>query len=979
MKELQIAAENHPRWARIPGSTYRLQLNSSFTFAEALTIVDYLRQLGVTDCYASPILTARPESTHGYDVCDCAEINPQAGGFEEFERWSAYLRKAGFGLLLDIVPNHMSASLHNPWWRDVLENGPDSSSASWFDIDWESNESDSVPKVLLPILEEPYWRVLESGKLRLIFDGGMLALACAGHVFPLSPQSRASVQQELLEMCRQAARETESLEELNALGEMALQLNSRHGRFEAEPTGKVFQVVAPPRDRPRIWPSLKRALKRFNGTVGDPESFNALHALIQQQHYRLAWWRLGNENTNYRRFFDVTDLVALRMESPEVFEATHRLVLRLARQGKITGLRVDHPDGLWDPKKYFVALQESFHSQDDTLSPEDEFEADPNAHVPSADRGALYIVAEKILTGSEPLPQDWPIAGTTGYDFLNLLNGLFVNGANRQALDDLYFEFSGAKSDFPTLVFEAKLKILQTSMLGDLRRLARQLRSLCAHTRYGQDFSPSELRRALATLIATFPVYRTYTTETSESPSAQDAAVIDEAFKIAIYQDPAADTEILGFIRDLLFLKHPADLDENGIRACRQFVMRFQQLTGPVMAKGLEDTAFYNYNRLISLNEVGGAPDQFGTDLHAFHTSNQRRAQYWTHSLLATATHDTKRGEDMRARINVLSEIPGEWRQAVLKWSRLNSDQKSFVDGQPAPSPNDEYFLYQTLIGAWTSEAENNPGAEGFLDRISQYMLKALRESKAHTSWTQPNAPYENATHLFVQQILKHSPSNTFLDDFMLFHRNIAVFGVFNSLAQVVLKLTSPGVPDFYQGTELWDYSLVDPDNRRPVNYDTRRALLTELQQKAGDSGECVSLVKSLLKNYQTGQIKLYTIWRVLDLRARRRDLFESGEYAPLSATGGKQEHICAFARRGANECVIAVAARLMMSLGRGAQRAALEPDVWQQTALPVAVAEPGARFRDVLTQQVISVGPDRLIPIATLLSTLPVAVLEPI
>lgn len=967
MKEMPRRAEVHHGIARIPGSTYRLQLNSEFTFADALAITDYLDQLGLTDCYASPILAACPGSTHGYDVCDCTQINPQAGGRQHFERWSDRLRELGMGLLLDVVPNHMSASLSNPWWRDVLQHGQNSEFASWFDIDWHSPDERLHGKVLLPILEQPYWRVLEAGKLRIVFDDDRLVLAYSGQTFPLSPESCAPLQHELLEICRQEARATESLEDLNALGALAARLNPGNSLSEPEYRGNLSQVAAPPVERPRTWPVLKRALRRFNGTVGAAESFDSLHALLEQQHYRLAWWRLGNEAVNYRRFFDVTELVALRMELPEVFQATHELVVRLLQEGQVTCLRVDHPDGLWDPCQYFQRLQQAFRM------------ADAHKASETGQRAGLYVVAEKILSGSETLPSDWPVAGTTGYDFLNQLNGLFVSSSNRAALDGVYLEFAGPAPEFCALVYDAKLKILQTSMRADLRALIRQLRTLSGRTRYGQDFSPVEIGEALGATIAAFPVYRTYTTETSETPSATDVAVVEEAIRAAVLANPSVDPQIFEFIKDLLLLRPPTDMDGAELEASREFVMRFQQLTGPVMAKGLEDTAFYNYNRLISLNEVGGAPDRFGTDLASFHASNERRAEHWPHSLLATATHDTKRGEDLRARVNVLSEIPEEWRQAVLKWSRLNADKKTEVEGRPAPDSNDEYFLYQTLVGAWINEAENGSGSEGFRARISQYMLKAFREAKAHTSWTDPNLPYEQATQRFIEQILTHSAANTFLDDFMLFHRNIAVFGLFNSLAQIVLKMTCPGVPDFYQGTELWDYSLVDPDNRRPVDYEVRRALLDDLKQKIDSAqNEVGVLVRLLLKNHQTGQIKLYVIWRILQLRSRRRQLFERGQYIPMTAVGSKQDHVCAFTRSTSDDSVITVAGRLMLSLGRGARRGALEPDAWQETVLPVEGSKPGDRFRDVLTQQVVAVRADGSgLSVADVLSTLPVAVLE--
>jgi (1->4)-alpha-D-glucan 1-alpha-D-glucosylmutase len=974
----------------VPGSTYRLQLNSAFTFRDARSIVEYLHDLGITDCYASPILAARPGSAHGYDVCNYAEINPAMGTEKDFARWTDRLEKLNMGLLLDVVPNHMGADLNNPWWRDVLQHGENSKFSHWFDIDWHPQNEGLQGKVLLPILEKPYCKVLEEGKLQVAFRNNGFALLYQDHSFPLSPESVDSLQQEILRLCRENARATEALEDLTALGEVAAGFRS----LKAPPKGQSRKthgsVLAEERARPEVWPALKQALSRFNGRVGVPESFDSLHVLLQQQHYRLAYWRNGNEEINYRRFFDVAGLVALRMELPEVFQATHELVLRLFPQHNVSGLRVDHPDGLWNPKQYFERLQnawlglkrEQISSEQEHAQPKAGGSTEPQ---PSMQRTReskpvlLYVVAEKILNGPEPLPSDWAVAGTTGYDFLNQLNGLFVNISNREALDQIYFEFAGVRCDFRGLVYASKLKILRKNMRSDLLALSRLLEFIAARTRYGLDLSRNELQDALSAVIAAFPIYRTYMTEQSEAPNPNERHFIEKAIEYARVAGSCQRQDALSFVQGLLLLCPPVDLDEVGRQACRQFVMKFQQLTGPVMAKGLEDTAFYNYNRLISLNEVGGNPNRFGISLNSFHQQNRLRAEHWPHSLLTTATHDTKRGEDLRARVNVLSEIPEEWRQAVLKWNRLNVEKKTAVDGQPAPDANDEYFLYQTLIGAWVSEAEQENGEDSFRQRIDNYMLKAIREAKTHTSWTEPNVAYEQATKKFIEGILKHSQTNPFMDDFMLFHRRVAFFGLFNSLSQVVLKMTSPGVPDFYQGTELWDYSLVDPDNRRPVDYRRRMALFSDLREKTTDNpSEIAALIKALLKNHQTGQIKLYLIWRLLELRRRLQSLFEAGNYLPLAALGPKGEHVCAFTREESDDSIITVAARLLLSLTKGAFRAALEPDVWQDTTLAVPGAKAGDLYRNALTQQIVTIRPDGTgLAIRDVLALLPVAVLE--
>ena len=591
----------------------------------------------------------------------------------------------------------------------------------------------------------------------------------------------------------------------------------------------------------------------------------------------------------------------------------------------------------------------------------------------------IYVLVEKILSATEELPADWPVAGTTGYDFLNHLTSLFVNPANCAALGDVYREFTGTISEFREVVHASKKRILRSSLRSDLRRLTYLLRSAASQTRYGLDFGRSELEIALTEIIAAFPVYRTFITEESEAPTPQEREIILQATRAAKRENEKLGDAVLEFIESLLLLSPPSDLDAEGRKVCRKFVMRFQQLTGPAMAKGLEDTAFYNFNRLISLNEVGGGPDVFGAGLESFHERNRLRAERWPHSMLATATHDTKRGEDIRARLNVLSEIPEDWRNVVMRWSRLNAGHKTQCDAEPAPDANDEYLLYQTLVGAWIPAAQTTEGLEAFRQRISDYMLKAIREAKANTSWSDPNGPYEEAMRQFIQNVLTTSKESLFLDDFMLFHRKIAFFGLFNSMAQVVLKMTAPGVPDFYQGTELWDYNLVDPDNRRPVDYETRRRFLRELQEQLPrEPEEMAGFLRGLLRNFQTGQIKLYLIWRILGFRRSHSRIFEQGGYTPMFAVGSKKDHVCAFERRSGEGEVITVATRLVVGLTGGAERAVLEPDVWQDTRLPIAEGKPGARYRNILTRQILALPSDASgLPMREVLELLPVAVLE--
>jgi (1->4)-alpha-D-glucan 1-alpha-D-glucosylmutase len=890
---------------RIPGATYRLQFNDGFTFKQATEIAEYLRELGITDLYASPIFTAGPGSTHGYDICSFEQVNPALGGAEEFDGLAARLQQLGLGLLLDMVPNHMAVDGSNDWWQDVLRNGRASRFATWFDIDWKPSGAAFPDKVLLPLLEDHYAKVLEAGKLRLDCDQGEFVIKYHDRKFPISPESASEL----------------------VLG-----------------TGS------------------------YQGTAGRPQSFDKLHALLQRQHYRLACWRAAAEEINYRRFFDVTGLIGLRMELPEVFLASHQLLFSLLSEGKVTGLRIDHPDGLWNPREYCQRLQ--------TRSP-DGVPPKPGEVEASAPQ-PFYVVVEKILTGAESLPRDWPVDGTTGYDFLNHLNGLFVNSANRGAFDRLYQDFTGRRMEFSAVVYESKRRILETSLRSETDALTHRLRRIAASTRYGQDFGFQTLRSALIEIIAGFPVYRTYADENTMNLEPVERERIEQALRTARARNPVCDPEALTFIENLLLLRIPKDVLPSDAKEYREFAMKFQQLTGPVTAKGVEDTAFYNFNRLISLNEVGGDPEVFGTSSEEFHRYNLAQAERWPHSLLATATHDTKRGEDGRARINVLSELPGQWREAILRWSRLNADKKSVAHGEPAPRPNDEYLFYQTLIGSWITAAEGGAGRTVFCERLVEYMLKAVREAKAHTTWTDPDLEYEEAVRRFVQQSLEDFP---FVEDFRAVQQKTAFFGRFNSLSQLLLKMTCPGIPDLYQGTELWDFNLVDPDNRRPVDYALRQSMFKELKDRfSRSSSDLRDPLGHLLREPETGLVKMYLIWRALNCRTANRGLFDQGSYIPLQATGSKKTHICAFARKLGSKEVIAIAPRLVVGLVDGVERPPMG-DIWEDTLLALPDTDPKCQFQNVLTRQVLSVagggGAKGGLRLADALGLFPVALLE--
>ena len=931
----------------IPSATYRLQFNRDFTFAQATAMADYLRDLGITDAYASPLFQAGPESTHGYDTCSFGQFNGALGSQRDFDAWSARLRQLGLGLILDLVPNHMGADLTNDWWADVLERGPGSPFAEYFDIDWRPPASSLTDKVLLPILEDHYVKVLESGKLRLSFDNGTLAIAYHDRKFPVAPHSYR-------EILAEAAADVESRKTDSAL--------SRELRGAAEPLhrsqrgtelslpdkrGMREQTADWQRSSPAFAEAMERVCQTYNGQPGKPRTFDKLHALLAAQHYRLAYWRVGLEELNYRRFFDVTQLVALRMELPTVFRACHQLVFELLQSGQVTGLRIDHPDGLWDPKEYFRRLQAGF-----VLAQPGEAAAKA-AHP----QWPLYVVAEKILSGDEPLRGDWAVEGTTGYDFLNKVNGLFIDSSNEDAFDKLYRAFTHEAALFADVVYASKKGVLERSFMSELNALVHRLERLARKSRSGQDFTDRQMRDALTEVVAAFPVYRTYLTSDSLEIAPLERFHIERAIADAKTRQPRLESALVEFLQDLLLLRVPADFDDQAKQLQREFISRFQQLTGPIMAKGLEDTAFYNYNRLLSLNEVGGDPGQFGVSLDAFHRHNAAKAEQWPHALLATATHDTKRGEDVRARINVLSEMPAEWESALRRWSRLNSGKKTEWHDHPAPAGNDEYFIYQTLVGAWPfgGKEKDPPAASAlvtFRDRVSAYMIKALREAKARTDWTDPDTEYERATTRFVEQILDPDVSSAFLDDFQRFQAKVAWFGQFNSLSQLLLKITSPGVPDFYQGTELWDLSLVDPDNRKPVDFDTRRQILEQLARRSETGSLRPDDTRQLLGESHSGAIKLFVMARALAFRRQHRPLFRDGAYLPIPVLGAKRRHVCAFARRLGKEVSLTVVPRLVLGLLNGVEEVPCGSTIWGDTSLDLSAPGLTGTYVNAITSE---------------------------
>jgi len=987
---------------RMRRATYRLQLGGALGFAAVADLAPYLDALGVSDVYLSPCFRCGPGSSHGYDVTDHNAFNPELGSAADFDRMAARLAERGLGLVLDVVPNHMGiAGDSNPWWLDVLENGPASPRAGFFDIDWTPVKPELRDRVLLPVLPEQYGRVLESQQLRLEYGDGAFHLRYAGAHLPIAPDTYAKILGDQLDrLAERMGGDHGGLQELRSI---LTALEHLPGRTETEPRRieerlREKEVVkrrlaALTKESPEIRDHVEETVRRFNGVAGDRASFDALDRLLSAQTYRLADWRVAGDEVNYRRFFDVSHLAAIRMEERGVFDATHELVLRLVREGKVTGLRVDHPDGLYAPGEYFRRLQEgalvgTVRRLVPDLGPADADAIAALYRTRAAERPdatearPLWIAAEKILGSGEPLADWWAVAGTTGYDFLASVNGLLVDGSTARPMSTLYARvLGGSPAPMADQTYAAKRLIMQVSMASEIIQLGQQLDRMSERDRLTRDFTLASLVRAIREVIAAFPVYRAYVGDNGVEPSARDRDYIDAAVAGAKRRNPTVSASVFDFLHDVLLARPAGDggAEESAVR--RDFAMRFQQTTGPVTAKGVEDTAFYVYNRLVSLNEVGGDPARYGLSVAAFHEQNARRLERWPESLLATSTHDTKRAEDVRARIDVLSEVPTAWAAEVRRWRTLARGYRRDVDGQPAPDPNDEYLLYQTLVGAWPARPEDEP-LDTTRARVVAYMKKATKEAKQRTSWINPSSAYDAAVQEFVTRLLV--PESPFLRAFRPFQQLVAAHGALNSLTQVLLKGTAPGIPDFYQGSELWDLSLVDPDNRRPVDFARRRAALDELFARRpdvdGPDADLADLCAELLAHWTDGRVKLYLTRQLLAVRRRRAELFATADYRALDPLGTRAEHVVALARGAGSEAVIAVAPRLTAKLAGGLTGRIL-PDAaaWEDTHLALADDLDGV-YRDRLTGLVVTTERRNGRPglaLGSLLRYFPVALLE--
>ena len=971
--ERDISAQPHVPVARRPLAMYRLQFTPSFTFADAARLVPYLHDLGVSACYVSPYFKACPGSPHGYDVIDHNTLNPELGGEIAYDTFVQELQRYDMDQLLDIVPNHMGiAKSQNVWWADVLENGPSSLYASCFDIDWTPVKDELANKVLLPILGDQYGWVLENQELILSYEDGAFFLSYYDHRLPIAPRPAAAILLHRLgDLERMLGAEHAELLEfrsiITALGHLPLRTETDRERMiernrEKEIIKKRLATLT--NANPTIRAFVEDNVRFFNGIKGDPRSFDLLDTLLADQAYRLAYWRVAAEEINYRRFFDINELAAIRTENPAVFTATHQLVLRLIAEKKVAGLRIDHVDGLYDPVGYLRRLQQaallalqadaypdvlSLLSRAEQLASQFQIES-----IPLSGEWPCYVVVEKILSAGETLPEHWPMHGSTGYDFLAMLNGLFVDQDNERALTDLYARFTRTRREFSDLVYECKQLIMQVALSSEINVLGHQLDRLSERDRHARDFTLNSLTHAIREVIACFPVYRTYID--GNGVTERERTIIETAIRRAKRKNPATDITVFNYLRDILLLRYPGSSTEADRQAQHAFVLKFQQCTGPVMAKGVEDTAFYRYHRLVSLNEVGGSPEQFGVSLATFHQHSQERLKRWPLALLATSTHDTKRSEDVRARINVLSEMPREWRTLVGRWSRQHRKWKMLVDGQHAPDRNDEYLLYQTVLGVWPFSPLTADDYAVFKQRIQDYMRKAAKEAKVHTSWINPNHAYDEALQAFISRVL-----DDFLgrEDFQRFRTKIAQYGMYNSLSQTLLKLTAPGVPDIYQGNELWDFSLVDPDNRRPVDYDRRRRVLQTLQERiAAADSDLRAVARDLLDHREDGWVKLYVTHLALTYRREHPELFLRGEYIPVEAAGPQERHICAFARRHGSHGILVVAPRLLTQIVPDPMTLPIGPEVWSDSWV---LAPPGWEsrcYQNVLTREAVQALP---------------------
>jgi (1->4)-alpha-D-glucan 1-alpha-D-glucosylmutase len=897
-----------------PRATYRLQLRASFGFSQAAAVAPYLAQLGVSHVYLSPIFKARPGSVHGYDITDHSQLNPELGTEADYEAMIDAFRREGLGRILDVVPNHMGVwGADNPLWLDVLEWGPYSQYAGWFDIDWSAQDG----KLLAPVLGAQYGEELRSGKLKLRFedDGSFAIWAYDAHKLPIDPLTFPQI----------LGHQNPALDRM---ADLFLDLPQWRPQLAERARALKTELASLAEQDGNIRAAIDARVELFNS------DWHELDRLIRAQFWRVAFHRVAEDEINYRRFFNINDLAGLRIEVGPVFDHAHARIFRMLESGEIDGLRIDHIDGLFDPKAYLEALR-------------------ARAARP------FYLVVEKILATHESLRADWPVEGTTGYDYTNLALGVLVDPASEAAFTQAYYDLAGEDQDFATVARDGKLRIMENEMASELNALGRRAAQLAGESPMTADLTRALLQRAIRQVVANFPVYRTYLDFTG-MPADADRRDIAWAMTRARRSDPDVHPSAFDFLQNMLMAEtEQPPTQELSHSAALRFAMKVQQFSGPVMAKGVEDTAFYRYNRFLALNEVGGAPERFGLAPALFHKANAARAQNWPHAMLTTATHDTKRGEDNRARLAVLSEMPEEWRRQVETWTRILRARQGDVERKAAPDRDDVYMLYQLFVGSWPIDMLDAPSEEqreAYGARIQAAIEKSLREAKRRSSWAAPDADYEQATQAFAKEALR---SETFLSNFLPFTRRVARLGIENSLIQTVGKLTAPGVPDIYQGCELWDLNLVDPDNRRPVDFALREAAIADLAARLKAPDQRSGLFKTLMDEWQDGRVKQATTALMLALRRDEPGLFASSDYQPLAIEGDRSDWAFGYIRASGER-------RLAVVMARYPAHREAEPE-WNATA-----RLPEARWFDLFRGQDATVGA----PLHEWLNPLPFAVL---
>lgn len=939
----------------IPVATYRIQFNPDFGFQHAGEILDYLSELGITYIYASPIFKARKGSTHGYDTVDTNQLNTELGNIESFDQLMQDVKNRGLRWIQDIVPNHMAYDYDNLMVRDILENGKDSEYFNFFDIEWDHYYEGVKGRLLTPFLGRFYGECLEDGEIQLSYQEGGFIVNYYDLKFPLKIESYLNILTPGIKKLKKKLGE-EHHDYIKLLGILyvlrtlvskddSMDRNEESVELEEEGCERYGQIYF---IKKMLWelytknPEIRRYIEEnvtaFNGKRGEPRSFQRLDNLLSEQQFRLSFWKVATEEVNYRRFFAINDLISLRIEDEKVFNHIHDLIFRLVNEDKINGLRIDHIDGLYDPTEYLKRVNQRI--------------------------GIRYIVVEKILEFDEELPDYWPIHGTTGYEFLNYVNNIFCKKENEKRFDTIYSNWIEQPISFDKLVLEKKRLLIDKNLVADVDNLAHLLRKISDKYRHGRDLTISGLRRAIVEVMVKFPIYRTYIN--SEKSHDKDRSLIEKILNEVNQEFPDLYYD-MKFLEQIFLFKFWNYLTEDVKREWIHAVMVFQQFTGPLMAKAFEDTVLYVYNRFLSLNEVGGNPKVFGIDLNSFNNFNLERVKSWPHTLNTTATHDTKRGEDVRARLNVISELPQEWKRHLEEWNRMNRQYKKEISGNRVPDRNDEYFLYQTLLGTFPFDVKE---IDDFIPRVKEYIIKAVREAKVHTNWLSPDEEYETAYISFVESLLLPKEGNTFLKSFLPFKNKIAHYGIFNTLSQALIKITVPGVPDIYQGTELYSFCFVDPDNRRPVDFEQRTAFLWDMRHRA--ETDLQELISELLSKKEDGRIKMFVIYKSLRMRNEKRDLFRYGDYIPLRVVGRYKDSVIAFARRYKNEWAISIAPRFLTNIIKQ-DELPLGEKVWKDTHIALPKGAP-AEWKNGITNKIVKV--DKKLLVAHALKSFPVALL---